>query len=76
MIGVDHGRSEDVAPIEAVSCSVRIEPDAPRAVLVGLQLSSGDLLSVTMRRETLQRLVHQSQRAIKAAPLPARRAYP
>jgi hypothetical protein len=62
--------------VEAISCSVRIEPDTPRAVLVGLQLSSGDLLSVAMPRETLQRLVHQSQRAMKAAPLPARRAYP
>jgi hypothetical protein len=61
-------------PVEAVSCAVTIERDAPRAVLMSLQLSSGDFLSIAMARETLQRLVHQSQRAMKAAPLPARGA--
>jgi hypothetical protein len=65
---------KSLQPAQAISCSVRIERDEPRAVLVSLQLSSGDFLSVAMARETLQRLVHQSQRAMKAAPLPARGA--
>ena len=56
-------------PVEAISCAVRIERDEPRAVLVNLQLSSGDFLSVAMARET--RLVRQ---ALKAAPFPARGA--
>jgi hypothetical protein len=59
-------------PFEAVSCAVTIERDEPRSVLLSLQLSSGDFLSVAMARETLQRLVHQSQRAMKVAPLPSR----
>ena len=60
--------------VQATSCSVRIERESPREVIVGFQLSHGDLLSIAMTREALRRFVRESQRALEEAPLPARRA--
>jgi hypothetical protein len=58
---------------EATSGSARIAADAPRIASLTFVLASGDFVVVSLPRYALERLVAQSQRALKAAPLPARR---
>lgn len=59
--------------IKATSVDARISREWPKIARLNLMLVGGDFFAVEISRYVLERLIVRAQRAIREAPLPARR---